>query len=80
MREIGSKCEKLKICQTSSRRLQHWSLFERRAKEFMDLLFSSGCWMVRLSFKGIKEDDASVTKSSADARQMARRGKFWSEV
>lgn len=50
-------------------------LSERRAKAVYDLLISSGVNESRLSFKGYGED-TSVDKSSADARQMARRASF----
>ncbi len=50
-------------------------LSERRAKAVYDLLVASGVDGSRLSFKGYGED-TSVDKSSADARQMARRASF----
>ncbi len=50
-------------------------LSERRAKAVYDLLISSGVNASRLSYKGYGED-TSVDKSSADARQMARRASF----
>ncbi len=50
-------------------------LSERRAKAVYDLLISSGVDASRLSYKGYGED-TSVDKSSADARQMARRASF----
>lgn len=50
-------------------------LSERRAKAVYDLLIASGVDASRLSFKGYGED-TSVDKSSADARQMARRASF----
>lgn len=50
-------------------------LSERRAKAVYDLLVSSGVDSSRVSFKGYGED-TSVDKSSADARQMARRASF----
>ncbi len=50
-------------------------LSERRAKSVYDLLISSGVDASRLSFKGYGED-TSVDKSSADARQLARRASF----
>lgn len=50
-------------------------LSESRAKAVYDLLVSSGVDASRLSFKGYGED-TSVDKSSADARQLARRASF----
>ena len=50
-------------------------LSERRAKAVYDLLVASGVDASRLSFKGYGED-TSVDKSSADARQLARRASF----
>ncbi|MDG1279505.1 MAG: OmpA family protein [Algoriphagus sp.] len=50
-------------------------LSERRAKAVYDLLISSGVDPSRISYKGYGED-TSVDKSSADARQMARRASF----
>lgn len=50
-------------------------LSERRAKAVYDLLIASGVDASRVSFKGYGED-TSVDKSSADARQMARRASF----
>jgi OOP family OmpA-OmpF porin len=50
-------------------------LSERRAKAVYDLLISSGIDASRLSYKGYGED-TRVDKSSADARQMARRASF----
>jgi OOP family OmpA-OmpF porin len=50
-------------------------LSEKRAKAVYDLLVASGIDAARLSFKGYGED-TSVDKSSADARQMARRASF----
>ncbi|WP_373400207.1 OmpA family protein [Algoriphagus halophilus] len=50
-------------------------LSERRAKAVYDLLIASGIDASRLSYKGYGED-TSVDKSSADARQMARRASF----
>jgi OOP family OmpA-OmpF porin len=50
-------------------------LSERRAKAVYDLVISSGVDASRLSFKGYGED-TSVDKSSADARQLARRASF----
>ncbi|MDR7131169.1 OOP family OmpA-OmpF porin [Algoriphagus sp. 4150] len=50
-------------------------LSERRAKSVYDLLIASGVDASRLSYKGYGED-TSVDKSSADARQMARRASF----
>ncbi|WPR74344.1 OmpA family protein [Algoriphagus sp. NG3] len=50
-------------------------LSERRAKAVYDILVASGVDASRLSFKGYGED-TSVDKSSADARQMARRASF----
>ena len=50
-------------------------LSERRAKSVYDLLVASGVDASRLSYKGYGED-TSVDKSSADARQMARRASF----
>ena len=50
-------------------------LSENRAKAVYDLLVASGVDASRLSFKGYGED-TSVDKSSADARQLARRASF----
>jgi OOP family OmpA-OmpF porin len=50
-------------------------LSERRAKAVYDLLIASGVDASRISYKGYGED-TSVDKSSADARQMARRASF----
>lgn len=50
-------------------------LSEKRAKAVYDLLISSGIDASRLTFKGYGED-TSVDKTSADARQMARRVSF----
>lgn len=50
-------------------------LSEKRAKSVYDILISSGIDASRLSYKGYGED-TSVDKSSADARQMARRASF----
>lgn len=50
-------------------------LSERRAKAVYDLLIASGVDASRLSYKGYGED-TSVDKSSADARQLARRASF----
>lgn len=50
-------------------------LSESRAKSVYDLLVAAGVDASRLSFKGYGED-TSVDKSSADARQMARRASF----
>ncbi|WP_075351767.1 OmpA family protein [Algoriphagus marinus] len=50
-------------------------LSERRAKAVYDLLVASGVDASRISYKGYGED-TSVDKSSADARQMARRASF----
>lgn len=50
-------------------------LSEKRAKAVYDMLISAGVDASRLSFKGYGED-TSVDKSSADARQMARRSSF----
>ncbi|TDQ17600.1 OOP family OmpA-OmpF porin [Algoriphagus boseongensis] len=50
-------------------------LSERRAQAVYDLLVASGIDASRLSYKGYGED-TSVDKSSADARQMARRASF----
>jgi OOP family OmpA-OmpF porin len=50
-------------------------LSERRAESVYNLLIASGVDASRLSFKGYGED-TSVDKSSADARQMARRVSF----
>jgi len=50
-------------------------LSERRAKAVYDLLISSGVDASRLSYKGYGED-TSVDKTSADARQLARRASF----
>jgi OOP family OmpA-OmpF porin len=50
-------------------------LSEKRAKSVYDLIIASGVDASRLSYKGYGED-TSVDKSSADARQMARRVSF----
>jgi len=50
-------------------------LSEKRAEAVYDVLVSSGVDASRLSYKGYGED-TSVDKSSADARQMARRASF----
>ncbi len=50
-------------------------LSERRAKAVYDIIVASGVDASRLSYKGYGED-TSVDKSSADARQMARRASF----
>jgi OOP family OmpA-OmpF porin len=50
-------------------------LSERRAKSVYDLIVASGVDASRLSYKGYGED-TSVDKTSADARQMARRASF----
>jgi len=50
-------------------------LSESRAKAVYDLLIASGVDASRVSYKGYGED-TSVDKSSADARQMARRASF----
>ena len=50
-------------------------LSEKRAKAVFDLLVSAGIDPSRLTYKGYGED-TSVDKSSADARQMARRTSF----
>lgn len=50
-------------------------LSEKRAKAVYDILIASGVNASRLSYKGYGED-TSVDKSSADARQMARRASF----
>lgn len=50
-------------------------LSEKRAKAVYDLLIASGIDSSRISYKGYGED-TSVDKSSADARQMARRASF----
>lgn len=50
-------------------------LSERRAKAVYDLMVAAGVDASRLSYKGYGED-TSVDKSSADARQMARRASF----
>jgi OOP family OmpA-OmpF porin len=50
-------------------------LSEKRAKAVFDLLVASGIDPARLTYKGYGED-TSVNKSSADARQMARRTSF----
>jgi OOP family OmpA-OmpF porin len=50
-------------------------LSERRAKAVYDIIVASGVDSSRLSYKGYGED-TSVDKSSADARQMARRASF----
>lgn len=50
-------------------------LSERRAKAVYNIIISSGIDASRLSYKGYGED-TSVDKSSADARQLARRTSF----
>lgn len=50
-------------------------LSESRAKAVYDLLIATGVDASRLSYKGYGED-TSVDKSSADARQLARRASF----
>ena len=50
-------------------------LSEKRAKAVYDMLISAGIESSRLSFKGYGED-TSVDKSSAEARQLARRSSF----
>lgn len=50
-------------------------LSEKRAKAVYDLLVAAGVDSSRLSFKGYGED-TSVDKSSAEARQLARRTSF----
>jgi OOP family OmpA-OmpF porin len=50
-------------------------LSEKRAKAVYDMLISSGIDASRLTYKGYGED-TSVDKSSADARQLARRASF----
>ncbi|MEX0882389.1 MAG: OmpA family protein [Cyclobacteriaceae bacterium] len=50
-------------------------LSERRAKAVYDLLIATGVDASRLTYQGYGED-TSVDKSSADARQMARRVSF----
>ncbi len=50
-------------------------LSERRAKAVHDLLIEAGIDASRISYKGYGED-TSVDKSSADARQLARRASF----
>lgn len=50
-------------------------LSERRAMTVYDIFFASGVDASRLSYKGYGED-TSVDKSSANARQMARRASF----
>jgi len=50
-------------------------LSEKRAQSVYDLLVATGVDASRLSYKGYGED-TSVDKSSADARQMARRVSF----
>jgi OOP family OmpA-OmpF porin len=50
-------------------------LSENRAKAVYELIIASGIDASRVSFKGYGED-TSVDKSSADARQMARRASF----
>ena len=50
-------------------------LGDEAAVQGYDLLISSGVDASRLSYKGYGED-TSVDKSSADARQMARRASF----
>ncbi|MDF2158964.1 OmpA family protein [Algoriphagus sp. CAU 1675] len=50
-------------------------LSERRAKAVYDILIAAGVDASRISYKGYGED-TSVDKSSADARQMARRASF----
>ncbi|WP_087937813.1 OmpA family protein [Algoriphagus faecimaris] len=51
------------------------TLSEKRAKAVYDALIQAGISAARLSFKGYGED-TSVDKSSADARQLARRVSF----
>ncbi|WP_339753002.1 OmpA family protein [Algoriphagus aquimarinus] len=50
-------------------------LSEKRAKSVYDVLVASGVDALRLSYKGYGED-TSVDKTSADARQLARRASF----
>jgi len=50
-------------------------LSEKRAKSVYDILVASGVDASRLSYKGYGED-TSVDKTSADARQLARRASF----
>jgi OOP family OmpA-OmpF porin len=50
-------------------------LSEKRAKAVYDVLIASGVDASRLTYKGYGED-TSVDKSSADARQLARRVSF----
>jgi OOP family OmpA-OmpF porin len=50
-------------------------LSESRAKAVYDLIIASGVDASRVTYKGYGED-TSVDKSSADARQMARRASF----
>ncbi|WP_296703519.1 OmpA family protein [Algoriphagus sp.] len=50
-------------------------LSERRAKAVYTIIISSGIDSARISYKGYGED-TSVDKSSADARQLARRTSF----
>lgn len=50
-------------------------LSEKRAKVVYELLIEAGIEPTRLTYKGYGED-TSVDKSSADARQMARRTSF----
>jgi OOP family OmpA-OmpF porin len=50
-------------------------LSEKRAKSVYDILIASGVDAGRISYKGYGED-TSVDKSSADARQLARRASF----
>ncbi|MEN2281932.1 OmpA family protein [Algoriphagus sp. SE2] len=50
-------------------------LSERRAKAVYDIIVSSGIDTSRLTYKGYGED-TTVDKSSADARQLARRTSF----
>ncbi|TXE06655.1 OmpA family protein [Algoriphagus aquimarinus] len=50
-------------------------LSEKRAKAVYDIIVASGVDASRLSYKGYGED-TSVDKSSADARQLARRASF----
>jgi OOP family OmpA-OmpF porin len=50
-------------------------LSEKRAKAVYDVLVASGVDASRLTYKGYGED-TSVDKSSADARQLARRASF----
>jgi OOP family OmpA-OmpF porin len=50
-------------------------LSEKRAKAVYDVLVASGVDASRLTYKGYGED-TSVDKTSADARQLARRASF----